>query len=143
MRIRDKSLQPICRINVAGLASVMLALVCLAMNLTYTHGVSSELPRVTHDRALRDALREDALSVAVQRDGAIFFRNDRVRPEVLSARLQLAMLAGARDTVYIRADKRTKYAAVGEALNAVHAAGITKVAILTESSAGPLTYCCQ
>jgi biopolymer transport protein ExbD len=144
--IRDKSLQPICRINVAGLASVMFVLAmtwCVATTPLLCKCVGIDLPNVSHDRLMRDAVREDALVIAVQKDGTVFYRSSKVTPDQLTGAIHAGLLEGARDTVYLRADVRARYAPVKEALEGIRAAGITKIAILTDSRGRPEPYCCQ
>src|SRR5215472_17014239 len=104
MRIRDNSLRPICKIDMSGMLAVMIVLVVMFFPTSVPDlpvGPSVDQQRVVNDRALREALREDAMTIAVQRDGKLFFENDRVSPELLPARIQAALHAGAHDTVYL------------------------------------------
>ena len=59
-------------------ASIMVFLVALMMFQTPSthHGVGPDLPRVDHPIPMPDANREDAMLVAIMRDGTVFFGNE-------------------------------------------------------------------
>src|SRR6266404_5022098 len=71
----------ICAIDVAALASVMFVLMFLmmyngALVIAPHHGVSADLPVVSNPVLLPNDGREDAMQVAVTRQGDIFFNRD-------------------------------------------------------------------
>jgi biopolymer transport protein TolR len=68
-----------------------------------------DLPKVLHSRLVPHARREDAIVVAVTRDGAIFFGNDRIPPDILHERISKAVKSGSEGVIYINADARTRY----------------------------------
>jgi len=126
----------ICYINVTGFVSVMLVLVFMfagpAMIVDHPHGASVDLARVSHTTPMRAADREDALLVAIMRDGKIFFRADRITIEELPARIREGVSQGAERKIYIKADARAKYASVVEVLDGVHDAGIENVGFIVD-----------
>jgi biopolymer transport protein TolR len=89
-----------------------------------------DLAKVSNSTDLRGALREDALFVAVQRDGRIWFGRDQITPENLPAAIRERVSHGAQPKVYIRANMRTKYETVLDVLSGVRSAGIENVAFL-------------
>ncbi|HKT88586.1 MAG TPA: biopolymer transporter ExbD [Candidatus Sulfotelmatobacter sp.] len=131
-----QSTKLICRIDVTAFAAIMFALVGMfllpATIIVDFKGPGVDLARVDHTVLMRAASREDALIVAVQRDGKIFFGHDQLIPNQLPARIREAVSQGAERKVYIRADARAKYAAVGEVLEAVQDSGIEKIAFLVD-----------
>ncbi len=77
------------------------------------------------------ALREDAMKVAIFRDGSVYFGTDRV--DVANLQQKIVERLKDRDVerkVYIRADKRTRWCVVKSALDCVRSAGILRVAFI-------------
>ena len=84
--------------------------------------------------------REDAMVIAVMRDGVVYFGSDRISPRQLPSKI----LDRLRDhtvepRVYIRADRRVFYFNVKEALDGLRSAGIERVAFLVDQRR-PLTH---
>jgi len=96
-----------------------------------------DLAKATRSTELRGALREDAMFVAVERDGRIWFDRDQITPEHLPAAIRERVSHGAERKVYIRADMRVNYARVLDVLNSVRSAGIDNVAFLVERNPSP------
>lgn len=77
---RANSLKRICKIDVTAFASVMVYLVVLMMFVLMfmpgrpPHGVSVDLPKVWHPVEMPHANRDDALMIAIFRDGKFFLR---------------------------------------------------------------------
>ena len=117
-------------------AALSLTLPLLIMFMSDTpmidHEVSLDLPRVSHPRSLWHAQREDALVVAVLRDGNAFFGYDRVAPDMLSSKLREQLPSTRERKVYIRADSRAHWGTVARVVDAVRAAGIWEVAFVTD-----------
>ena len=71
-------------INVTPMVDVMLVLLIIFMVITpmLQHGVSVDLAKVNNPEQMPDADKEDALLVAVMRDGKVYFgqRQDCARP---------------------------------------------------------------
>ena len=135
---RSQSAKLICAIDVTAFAGIMFALVAMFL-LPATVVVDSprdaahvgvDLAKVSNSTDLRGALREDALVVAVQRNGNIWFDRDKITPEHLPVAIRERVSHGAERKVYIRADMRAKYGSVLEVLSTVRSAGIENVAFL-------------
>jgi biopolymer transport protein TolR len=133
-RRRDKSNRLISNIDVTAFGAVMLVLAMIVMAPSVwspdlpSWGV--DLPRVNHPRVMRFALREDAITVGVTRDGKLYFGNDQIDPNELPERIRRSIGRGAERKVYIRADARAQYGAVKDVLNEVQEAGVSDVAFL-------------
>ena len=118
-------------IAMSSVAFVMLAIFMTATPMI-THGVSIYLPEVHHPKLMPAADREDALIIAVIRDGKLFFRTDQITLDTLSARLNAALPETSQRVIYIRADGRARYGEIKLVLDAIHNAKIQNVAFLVD-----------
>jgi len=127
----------ICAIDVAALASVMFVLMFLmmyngALVIAPHQGVSVDLPRVGNPVLLPNEGREDAMQVAVTRQGDVFFNRDLIksmdRPRLMREQMRL----GSQRKVYVRADARARYRTVKDVIDAVHYAGIEQIAFIAD-----------
>jgi biopolymer transport protein TolR len=145
---RSKSAALICRIDVTAFAAVMFVLVAMFLfpatmvvdSPRGADGAAVDLAKTSHAVAMRAANREDALLVAIQRDGRIWFGSDRITSEQLPARIQERLRQGAERRIYIRADARSRYGIVVAVLDSVRSAGIENIVFLVddrESSSAP------
>jgi len=75
---------------------------------------------------------DDALLIAIMRDGRVFFDTQSVSPVELVADLQDRVRAGAPRKVYIKADARVHYRVVKGVLDNVSSAGLTNVVFITQ-----------
>ncbi|HEY6270539.1 MAG TPA: biopolymer transporter ExbD [Terriglobales bacterium] len=121
-------------INVTPLVDVMLVLLIIFMVITplLQKNVSVDLVQTRNPRAMPDDEKEDALEVAITRDGKIYLRKnlipsaDEITPKIKD------LVSGKLDkTVYIRADSRAKYGDVEKVVDAVRAAGVDTLALIT------------
>jgi biopolymer transport protein TolR len=135
-RIHKRPTELICRIDMTAFLSIQVVLLSMFMGRINEHGdlssTSVDLARVVHSVAMRGALREDALLVAVQRDGRIWFGTGQITPEQLPAAIRERVSRGAPSKVYIRADARAKYGTVLEVLDGVRSAGIENIGFLVD-----------
>ena len=77
-------------INVTPMVDVMLVLLIIFMVITpmLQKGVTVDLAKVNSPTAMPDADKEDALIVAVMRDGNVFFGNDLTPPDQLTQKIK-------------------------------------------------------
>jgi biopolymer transport protein ExbD len=124
----------LCRIDMWGFVSVMLALLFLLMPWTVVDGnaAAADLVSVRHSTRMPGALKEDALKVVVTRDGTIYFREHRIALEDLPNEIREGLRSGAERKVYIAVDARAKFGDVPAVLDKIRLAGVEKVAFLTE-----------
>ncbi len=118
-------------------ASIMVVLVVALMIIDTTmvsfhHGSGPVLPRVAYPIAMSGALRGDAVSIAVRRDGRIYLGSDELMASDLPARLRPEFGRGAEQKVYIRADARAKYRDMKSVLDSIRAVGVEKIGFLVE-----------
>ena len=121
-------------INVTPMVDVMLVLLIIFMVITpmLQKGVSVDLAKVNSPAAMPDADKEDALIVAVMRDGKLFFGNDRVEADQLTQKIKDRLANRVDKRVYVRADARAKYGSVVEVVDNVRAAGVDDLGLLTD-----------
>ena len=124
-------------INVTPMVDVMLVLLIIFMVITpmLQKGVSVDLAKTNNPSQMPDADKEDALLVAVTRDGTIFFGSDKVRdPSELTRMVKDKLTSKVEKKVFVKADARAKYGAVVEVVDNVRAAGVDQLGLLTEQN---------
>jgi biopolymer transport protein ExbD/biopolymer transport protein TolR len=121
-------------INVTPMVDVMLVLLIIFMVITpmLQKGVSVDLAKVNSPTAMPDADKEDALIVAIMRDGKLFFGNDRIEADQLTQKIKDRIANRVDKRVYIRADARAKYGSVVDVVDNVRAAGVDDLGLLTD-----------
>src|SRR5438067_10966676 len=97
---RDEGAKVNSNINVTPMVDVMLVLLIIFMVITpmLQKGVSVDLAKVNNAEPMADADKEDALIVAVMRDGKVFFGNDQIAVDELTTKVN--------DRIANRVDKR-------------------------------------
>src|SRR5436853_6609897 len=123
-------------INVTPMVDVMLVLLIIFMVITpmLQKGVSVDLAKVNNPAQMPDADKEDALIVAIMRDGKVFFGNDQIAPDQLTSKVKDRLANRTDKLVFVRADARAKYGSVFDVVDNVRAAGVDDSGILTEQS---------
>src|ERR1051326_6530014 len=102
--VRDHKNRLICRIDVAGLLPIILVLLFIMPGFLSITDLpfepSVDLAKVRHPTQAPRADREDAIIVAVQRDGRIFFRRNPASSEMLAEQIRSAVNRGSDTRVY-------------------------------------------
>jgi biopolymer transport protein ExbD/biopolymer transport protein TolR len=121
-------------INVTPMVDVMLVLLIIFMVITpmLQKGVSVDLAKVNNPESMPDADKEDALIVAVMRDGKTYFGNDIIAVDQLTSKVKDRIANRMDKRVYIRADARAKFGSVVEVVDNVRAAGVDQLGLLTD-----------
>jgi biopolymer transport protein TolR len=122
-------------INVTPFVDVMLVLLIVFMVTAplLTAGVTVDLPETT---AAPLPGQDEPLTVSVNQAGEVYLQDSAIAVEDLGPRLQ-AISERNRDTrIFVRGDKVIDYGRVMEVVGAIHAAGFTKVALVTELDQG-------
>jgi biopolymer transport protein TolR len=131
---RDEGSKVNSDINVTPMVDVMLVLLIIFMVVTpmLQKGVSVDLAKVNNPEQMPDADKEDALIVAVMRDGKVFFGNDQIAVDQLTSKVKDRLANRVDKRVYLRADARAKYGNVVEVVDNVRAAGVDQLGLLTD-----------
>ncbi|HEY5381194.1 MAG TPA: biopolymer transporter ExbD [Acidobacteriaceae bacterium] len=128
-------------INVTPMVDVMLVLLIIFMVITpmLNNKVNVTLPVVTAATIMDNANKEDAITVAVTRDGKVFLGGDPVALSDLGqkvADLEAKKTDPAADkSVYVRADERANYGKFLDTIDALRTAGVSQVNLLTDNQA--------
>ena len=81
---------------------------------------------------MQDADKEDAIVVAVTRDGNIFLRTTQIRKEEITSQVKDRIANRLDKTVYVKSDARAKYGDVVAVVDEIRSAGVDQVGLLTE-----------
>ncbi|MBZ5606618.1 MAG: biopolymer transporter ExbD [Acidobacteriia bacterium] len=134
---KKKAPPPVADINVTPMVDVMLVLLIIFMVITpmLTKGVTVDMVRTHHDITMQAADKEDAVLIAVTRNGATFLSpgNLKVTPDQLPEKVRDLLTNKTDKTVYIRADARAKYSVVEDVVDNVRAAGVDQIGLITEA----------
>ena len=125
---------PVADINVTPMADVMLVLLIIFMVITpmLQKGVSVDMAKAENPRQMPDADKEDAVVLAVTRDGKAFLGSDPVRLEDITTKVKDRISSKLDKTVYVKSDSRAKYGDVVSVVDNVRAAGVDSLGLLTE-----------
>ena len=121
-------------INVTPMADVMLVLLIIFMVITpmLQKGIAVDLAKTKNPTDMKEADRDDAVLVAVTRDGRFYLGQDRVNIDDLAAKVNDLLANKLNRTVFVRSDLRAKYGDVVQVVDSIRNAGVDKVGLLTE-----------
>jgi len=116
------------------MVDVMLVLLIIFMVITpmLQNKVSVDMAQVENPTAMPDADKEDAIVVAITRDGGVFLGQNKVALSELGGLVRDKLANTPGKTIFIRADARAQYRAVEDAIDAVRTAGVDDVGLLTQ-----------
>ena len=123
-------------INVTPMVDVMLVLLIIFMVITpmLTKGAAVNLVRAKNPIAMKDADKEDAVLLAITRDGGIFLSpgNKRITMDELAGKVKDLQTNKLDKTVYIEADMRAKYEKVEDMVDTLRSVGVDQLGLITE-----------
>ena len=121
-------------INVTPMADVMLVLLIIFMVITpmLQKGVSVDMSKTKNPIDMKEADKDDAVLVAVTRDGKLYLGKDRINIEDLATKVNDFVATRLDKTVYVKSDSRAKYGDVVQVVDTIRNAGVDKVGLLTE-----------
>jgi len=136
--VRNEGRKVNSNINVTPMVDVMLVLLIIFMVITpmLQNKVSIDLAVVANPTAMPDADKEDAIVVAVTRDGAVYLGQNRVDTSELGSLVRDKLADKTDKTIFIRADRRAQFKAVEDAIDDVRTAGVETVDLLTQKREG-------
>jgi biopolymer transport protein ExbD/biopolymer transport protein TolR len=138
--VRDEGRKVNSNINVTPMVDVMLVLLIIFMVITpmLQNKVAITLAQVENPQAMPDADKEDAIVVAVTRDGAVYLGQNKVDPSQLGSMVRDKLADKTDKMIYVRADERAQYKVVEDAIDDVRTAGVEEVGLLTQKREGNL-----
>ena len=136
---REEGKKVTSNINVTPMVDVMLVLLIIFMVITpmLQNKVSIDLAKTDNPTAMPDADKEDAVLIAVTRDGRVVLSpgNTQMLPSDLPNKVKDLLTNRLDKTCYIKADMRAKYELVEDVIDNLRAAGVDQLGLLTEQVA--------
>jgi len=134
MAYKPKAPEVTSDINVVPMADIMLVLLIIFMVVTpmLQKGFSVDMAKAELARDMPDADKEDAIVIAVSRDGKIYLGSEQIDLENLKNDIQDTLAARIDKTVYIKSDARAKYGKVTAVVDEVRTAGVDQIGLLTD-----------
>jgi len=120
--------------NVIPMADIMLVLLIIFMVVTpmLQKGVSVDMANVNNPHDMQDADKDDAIIVAVTRDGHIFLGNTPIQKEDITGQIKDRIANRIDKTVFVKSDARAKYGDVVAVVDEIRSAGVDQLGLLTE-----------
>jgi biopolymer transport protein ExbD/biopolymer transport protein TolR len=121
-------------INVTPMVDVMLVLLIIFMVITpmLNNKVNVDLPVANAAIVMENANKEDAITVAVTRDGRAYLGGDQVNLDDLGPKIAAKLENKTDKQVFLRADIRANYGKVMDTVDQIRAAGVSNLGLLTE-----------
>jgi biopolymer transport protein TolR len=126
---RSRDRRVLSEINVTPMVDVMLVLLVIFMVTApmLQRGTDVQLPQAQHS----EVKEQDRLTLTLTREGRIFVNNEEVPRTALKERL-VAVTRGRERSIQFRGDSHVSYGLVIEIMDAMKAAGIETVGMVTE-----------
>jgi biopolymer transport protein ExbD/biopolymer transport protein TolR len=138
---RDEGKKVNSNINVTPMVDVMLVLLIIFMVITpmLNNKVNVDLPIVSASTIMENANKEDAITIAVTRDGKTFLGGDQISLGDIGTKVADLVAKktdpSADKSVYLRADQRANYGKVMDTIDAIRTAGVSQLNLLTDMNA--------
>lgn len=133
------NMEAVSDINVTPMVDVMLVLLIIFMVITpmLSKGVPVELVTTRNPITMEAADKEDAIVVAVTRDGKTYLGSDPIPVDALPSKVKDLLVNRVDKTVYVKSDARARYERVTDAVDNLRGAGVDQVGLLTERLKDP------
>jgi biopolymer transport protein TolR len=130
----DASHEEMAEINIIPLVDVMLVLLIIFMVTAPLSigGIKVDLPL---SKAKGTNVDEDRIVLSINKAGGYYIEKNEIAEGVLEAKFHAIYDGRAKKELYIRADTGVQYGKVVYAMSAAKLAGVTKLAMLTNSQA--------
>ena len=122
--------------NVIPMADIMLVLLIIFMVVTpmLQKTTPVDLAMTNNAHEMQDADKDDAIVVAITRDGSIFLKNTRTTKEAVTDAIKDLISNRLDKTVYVKSDARAKYGDVVAVVDEIRSAGVDQLGLLTEKA---------
>lgn len=120
--------------NVIPMADVMLVLLIIFMVVTplIGNGEPVDLAKVNNPIEMPNANTDDAVVIAIARDGTTFLGTTKMPLGDISSHVRDLMSGRLDKTVFIKSDAGARYGDLVKLVDEVRSAGIDEVGLLTE-----------
>jgi biopolymer transport protein ExbD/biopolymer transport protein TolR len=134
LAVRNEGAKVNSNINVTPMVDVMLVLLIVFMVITpmVQNKVNVDLTKSIDATPMPDAEHEDSAVVAVTRDGHVYLGANQVSSGDLGPRITDMLQNKTNKEVYLRADARSNYGIVMDAIDNIRTAGVDTIGVLTE-----------
>ena len=133
-RYKPEAGQQMASPNIIPMADIMLVLLIIFMVVTpmlqKNHPV--DMARTDTAKDMQDADKDDAIVVAVTRDGSIFLGNNQIQKADLQGQVKDRVSNKQDKTVFLKSDARAKYGDVVAVVDEIRSAGVDQLGLLTE-----------
>jgi biopolymer transport protein ExbD len=121
-------------INVTPMVDVMLVLLIIFIVITpmLNKGISVDMVKAKNPTTMQAADKEDAVVVAVSRDGKVYLGTTQMASDQLPQKVKDLLTNKLDKTVYLRSDSRAQYSKVVDVVDNLRAAGVDALGLLTE-----------
>jgi biopolymer transport protein ExbD len=122
--------------NVIPMADIMLVLLIIFMVVTpmLQKNMPVDMAHTDTARDMQDADKDDAVVVAITRDGAIYLGHTATAKDDLTNQIKDKLANRLDKTVYVKSDQRAKYGDVVAVVDEIRSAGVDQVGLLTEKN---------
>jgi biopolymer transport protein ExbD len=127
--------------NVIPMADIMLVLLIIFMVVTpmLQKNMPVDMARTENAHEMQDADKDDAIVLAITRDGNIFLGHSQIRKEDITGQVKDRISNRLDKTVYVKSDARAKYGDVVAVVDEIRSAGVDQLGLLTEKNQGRQT----
>lgn len=127
---------PMSEINTTPFVDVMLVLLIIFMITAplLTRSVAIDLPNT---RGAPDTASPDAVTLAIDADGTMFWDNAPLSPEALAPRLRELAARTPQPPLHLRADRNTRYETLAELMSAAREAGVARIGFVSLPGEAP------
>jgi biopolymer transport protein ExbD len=134
MALKVKAAPVMAAPNVIPMADIMLVLLIIFMVITpmLQKGITVDMARAENAVDMKAADKDDAVIIAVTRDGHTYLGNRQVGLDEITNDVKDLISDRLDKTVYIRSDTRAKYGDVVKAVDEVRSAGVDNLGLLTQ-----------
>ncbi|HEU0231409.1 MAG TPA: biopolymer transporter ExbD [Burkholderiaceae bacterium] len=125
--------QTMSEINMVPLIDVMLVLLVIFIITAplLTHSIKVDVPRVS---AQPTAAEPDAVDLAIDAKGRMFWNDEPVDMSQLGQRLDTMATQNPQPRLRLRADLNTRYEVLARIMGLARAAGVTRLGFVTQPS---------
>ena len=136
MSVGDNKGGAMAEMNVVPLIDILLVLLIIFMVVTpmLQKNMPVDMAHTDTARDMQDADKDDAVVVAITRDGAIYLGHTATAKDDLTNQIKDKLANRLDKTVYVKSDQRAKYGDVVAVVDEIRSAGVDQVGLLTEKN---------
>ena len=134
LAVRNEGSKVNSNINVTPMVDVMLVLLIIFMVITpmVQNKVNVDLTKSVDAIPMPDADHEDSVVVAVTRDGHVYLGANQIASADLGPKITDMLQNKTNKEVFLRADARSNYGVVMDAIDNIRTSGTDTLGILTD-----------